>query len=122
MKEYYIVASSFAAPFVSDTSEHFQEAPDPREALERFAKQYKHPCGLYAAGCYEDATAFHKGKPMLARWLSNHARVIEESRATSLRSDGPGVLVLDGKPRSVGNPKEGHATLCAPPSTRTRNG
>lgn len=107
MKEYFIVSNSFAAPFVSDTGQHFQEATDPKRALELFAEGYKHPCGLYSAACYEDATAYHKGQPHLARWLSNHARLIEQEKPTSVQSEGPGRMILDGKGRTVEDPKGG---------------
>lgn len=108
MKEYFIVANSFAAPFCSDTSTHFHEGVSAGHSLNHFAETaYKHPCGLYSAAAYDSAEAYHKGAKPLQRWLSNHARTIEESGATSIRSDGPGVIELDGKPRKVKAPKEG---------------
>jgi hypothetical protein len=109
--EYFIVANSFAAPFVSDQSTDFQEAPDPRAALECYAKRYKHPAGLYAAAAYESAEAYHKGGKILARWLSNHARKIEDVKPTMIQSDGPGMLTLDGKGYAITDPKGGYATL-----------
>lgn len=108
MKEYFIFASSFAAPFVSDTSTHFHKGESAGHALNDFAANgYKHPAGLYAAAAYDSADAYHRHGPILARWLSNHARVIEETRPTSVRSDGPGMLELDGKAVTVEKPKEG---------------
>jgi hypothetical protein len=71
-REYFIAANSFAAPFISDTSYCFVEAADPREAITRFVVNYKHPAGLYAAMCYEDANAFYKGSDLLVEWRCNH--------------------------------------------------
>lgn len=108
MAEYFIVANSFAAPFCSDTSTHFHEGDTAGSALNDFAvKGYKHPCGLYSAAAYDSAEAYHKGVKPLQRWLSNHARAIEESGATSIRSDGPGLLTLNGKSKKVKYPKSG---------------
>ncbi len=75
--EYFIEANSFAAPFFSDTSSGFVEADSPEQALLRFKDDYKHPCGLYAAVCYQDANAKHKGHEPLAKWVSNAAGVCE---------------------------------------------
>lgn len=74
MKEYFIVANSFAAPFFSDTSTHFYHADSPEEALERFSKKYSHPAGLYAASAFKSSDDYHKNKNPLCRWLSNKAR------------------------------------------------
>jgi hypothetical protein len=99
--EYFIVANSFAAPFVSDESTAFQEAPSPEKALELFAARYSHPARLFAADCYESPTDFHKGKPALARWLCNH----EIARAKAMDADkgchsylgiAPGRFEVDG--------------------------
>lgn len=74
MREFFVVANSFAAPFVSDTSTRFVTAESPQAALEKFAGEYSHKCGLYAAECYESADAYHKRERPLAKWLSNRAR------------------------------------------------
>lgn len=71
--EYFIEANSFAAPFFSDTSSRFIIAESPADALLSFKEEYTHPCGLYAAVCYEDANAKHKGRKPLAKWVSNAA-------------------------------------------------
>ena len=109
-KEYFIVANSFAAPVFSDTSEHFVVAQSPESALEQFAKDYKHPCGLYSAVCYADANAYHKCKKGLAKWLCNHEA--EKQRLTGNRSysylgHGPGDFEIDGKRHRIKNPKAG---------------
>jgi hypothetical protein len=70
-REYFIVANSFAAPFFSDTSESFVKAHSAPEALEKFAAEYNHPCGLYAADAFKSADAYHKGHAPLSRWRSN---------------------------------------------------
>ena len=71
--EYFIKANSFAAPFFSDTSSCFATGDSPEDALLRFKEEYIHPCGLYAAFCYKDANAKHKGDKPLAKWVSNAA-------------------------------------------------
>jgi len=74
MNEYYIVANSFAAPFVSDTSKKWWNGINSADALLSFVKEYKHPCGLYVAWIYEDANHASKNpeKP-LRKWESNAA-------------------------------------------------
>jgi hypothetical protein len=104
--EYFIQANSFAAPFFSDTSTHFQKGSNPKKALENFAKKYKHPCGLFAANIYLSAEAFHKGKPPLKRWLSNHARFLE-GKTGSIKCDAPGEIWLNGEYNKIERPKEG---------------
>jgi hypothetical protein len=105
--EYFIVATSFAAPFVSDDTTSFETALTPASALTQFAKRYKHPAGLYAALAYASATAYHKGAEPLARWLSNHAAKIESAKPTMVLVHGPGCMELDGKAVTVKNPKDG---------------
>lgn len=99
--EYFIVANSFAAPFVSDRSEGFQEAESAAAALELFAKQYSHPAHLFAADAFESATDFHKGKPALARWLSNHEIAREDATknlgASSYEGIKPGRFKINGE-------------------------
>lgn len=107
MTEMFIVANSFAAPFCSDQSTHFVSARTPGAALVQFAKDYTHPFGLYSAVVYESATAYHKGEPALARWLSNHAQAIETRKSMTVLSHGPGSLELDGKAVTVRDPKAG---------------
>jgi hypothetical protein len=105
--EYFIVANSFAAPFVSDQSTGFEAASTPVLALSQYADRYKHPAGLYAAQVYASADAYHKGEKPIARWLSNHARRIEEAHPGSICSHGPGSIELDGKAVTVKDPKSG---------------
>jgi hypothetical protein len=111
VSEYFIVARSFAAPFVSDESTGFQEATTPVSALEKFARRYTHPCGLYAAECYASADAYHRRAKMLARWLSNHARVMLETPHTSFRSNGPGSVELDHRTITIDDPRGGRAEV-----------
>lgn len=115
MKEYFIFANSFAAPFFSDSSTHFETAPDPVTALEKFAKNYSHPCGLYSAACYGSSDDYHKNKKPLAMWNSNHVKAIEANRPKgggySYRGDGPGKFEIDGKQIEVADPKRGSAFL-----------
>lgn len=100
MKEYFIYAQSFAAPFFSDSSTDFVKAETPNEALEIFAKEYRHPTGLYSAGFFESSDDYHKGKSPIARWLCNHE--IEKQKLTgdgsySYRGNAPGDFEINGK-------------------------
>src|ERR1044072_4686078 len=72
MPEYFVVANSFAAPFVSDKWEQFVEGETTEAALGAFAASCGHPAGLYAAEIYADANSYHKRDQPLARWLCNH--------------------------------------------------
>jgi hypothetical protein len=107
MTEFFIEAASFAAPFFSDQSYAYVKANTAAEALEKFAGDYSHPCGLYAATAYSGADARNKGEKPLARWLSNQARHLETTEYTMLRMDAPGKGEMDGKPFEVESPKEG---------------
>ncbi len=111
MREYFIVANSFAAPFFSDQSTDYVKAATPEDALKAFASDYKHPCGLYAAVVYESADAYHKNKSYLSRWLCNHE--IEKQRLTknlggySCLGHEPGKFEINGELHTVKNPKQG---------------
>ncbi len=110
MKEYFIMANSFAASFFSDQSDAYVKAPSPEKALEKFAENYKHPAGLYAAACYSSADAERKGKKPLARWMCNHEQ--EKQKLTtgncySYLGNAPGDFEIDGKRVIVPNPKGG---------------
>jgi len=78
MTEYFIVANSCAAPFFSDTDYFHQKAEDPKEALHAFKRRYRHPCGLFSAAVFKNATEFHKGKRALINWLSVKAKIQSE--------------------------------------------
>lgn len=112
MPEYFIRANSFAAPIVSDESEHYVEAETPEAALESFAAGYSHPAGLYAAVVYRDhRSSVEKDATPLATWLCNHERVKLE-RTKDLGSygyygHGPGKFEIDGELIEVDNPKQG---------------
>lgn len=80
MKEYFVIANSFAAPFFSDTSESYIKGKNPLDAMNNFVKKYSHPCGLYSANLYASADDYHKNKKRLAFYLSN--TVIEKERLT----------------------------------------
>lgn len=109
--EFFIISNSFAAPFVSDSGRHFVSATSPAAALEKFAAEYSHPAGLYAALCYEDANAEAKGAKALARWLCNHeqerARIADGAACHTYRGHGPGDFEVDGVRHKLDNPKQG---------------
>lgn len=108
-REFFIIANSFAAPFFSDSSEGYQNGTDARDALEKFAAGYKHPCGLYSADAFENADAYHKNAKALAQWRCN--RVLEQERITGPLSGysilGPGAFEVNGVRYDVKNPAEG---------------
>jgi hypothetical protein len=82
MREYFIRANSFAAPFFSDTSEEFVKAPSAQKALDYFVANYKHPCGLYAARAYASADLYHKNpQDFIAEYLSQEAEFAQVSVA-----------------------------------------
>jgi hypothetical protein len=109
--KYLIEATSFAAPFVSDTSTRLVEAASPREALESFAASYSHPAGLYAANCYASAESYHEGAKPLARWRSNLEQAREAATkgmsAYSYCNHGNGTIEINGKGMTVLNPRGG---------------
>lgn len=109
--EFYVETNSFAAPFFSDSGQRYVEAATPREALEITAREYTHPCGLYAAACYSSADRKNKGEKPLARWLSNHARRLAELTeglgSYSCRGNGPGEFEINGEKHTVKDPKGG---------------
>jgi hypothetical protein len=115
VREFFIVANSFAAPFMSDQSTQHVTAESPVAALEKFAAEYTHPCGLYAAQCYRTADAYHKGKKAMAQWLSNRVRA--EKAATkgkgsySFMGHSPELFEVDGKRHQVKDPKGGYAEM-----------
>ncbi len=106
MTEYYIEANSFAAPFFSDQSHGYVEADNCALALEKFAADYKHPCGLYAAVVYSSADARNKGQKPLARWLSNQAQRLEGIDGM-IRMDEPGKGEINGELITIDDPKAG---------------
>lgn len=103
--EYFVVANSNAAPFVSDQSTGFVTGNSPEGALLHFAYTYRHPCGLYAADLYADATAYHKGAKPLASWRCNReiaaTKAMERDGAVSLDGD-----LINGK--VVRQPRSGN--------------
>jgi hypothetical protein len=110
-REYFVTARSFAAPFVSDTSDGYVTAETPQQALEQFAANYKHPMGLYAAEAWASADAYHKGEKSLAQWLSNHEQAKQKVTAGqssySYLGNGPGRFEVNGSKVTVENPKDG---------------
>ena len=111
MKEFFLVANSFAAPFVSDISTHYRTAETAGAALLDLAKAYGHPAGLYAADCYSSADDYHKGQKPLMRWLCNQE--LEKQRVTngmncySYFSERCGSFEINGEAYRVDDPKLG---------------
>lgn len=111
MTEFFIQANSFAAPFFSDDSTAYVEAETPEAALEQFAGDYRHPCGLYAAEVYASSDAMHKGKKPLARWVCNHEMAKREATADksgySYLGHGPGDFEINGERHRIDDPTAG---------------
>ena len=109
--EYFIVANSFAAPFVSDMSESFEEAESPRKALEAFVARYSHPARLFAADVYASATDYHKDEAPLARWLCNHEiahqKATQKGGCHTYEGIAPGRFKVNGELIVVDKPFEG---------------
>lgn len=111
MSEYFVIANSFAAPFLSDTSDGFISADSPEDALMKFAAVYRHPCGLYSAAVYPSADAYHKRAEPLAKWLCN--REIEQQRLTrglasyTFLGHSAGDFEINGVRHTVTDPKGG---------------
>lgn len=111
MAEFYIEATSFAAPFFSDISSGYVDAPNATHALEQYAESYAHPCGLYAAVAYTSADAKNKGEKPIAKWLCNHEiermRLTADKGAYSYLGHGPGDFEIDGERFTIAEPKSG---------------
>lgn len=110
-QRFFIHAESFAAPFVSDASEHYIEAETPKEALEKLAEEYDHSCGLYSAACYESAEVYFNKEEPLAKWLCNF-ELAKRSATKELDRDiflgySPDLFEIDEEPFAVLNPREG---------------
>jgi hypothetical protein len=109
--EYFIVANTFAAPFVSDRCEAFEEAESPEAALLAYVNRFSHPARLFAAAVYQSATDYHKDKGPLATWLCNHEiakrKAVQGKKRYSCVSLGPGRFKIDGDLIVVKNPFDG---------------
>ena len=84
--------NSNAAPFVSDHDAGFIEATDPMAALEEVVRNYKHPCGLFAAVISECTPE----NPVLARYLSGRAAT-SEAAGTGVHERKEDGLYVDDK-------------------------
>lgn len=113
MNEFFIVATSFAAPFISETTEHYIKAESPEAALEQLAATYAETViktGLYSATAYASHRDYHERKDPRAQWLCNHE--IEKQRLTagggfSYLGHAPGDFEINGERHKVENPKQG---------------
>ncbi len=111
MMEFCIQANSFAAPFVSDTSEAFVEAETAEQALAAYVESYSHPAGLYSAIVWDSADSMMKGKPALAKWVCNQVIKIQELTKDlsgyTFRGDGPGAFEINGTRYETEDPQGG---------------
>jgi len=79
-RQFFVVAESYAAPFVSDSSKQYVHALTPSEALGTFIQAYSHPFGLYSANVYESADDYHQKKEPVAKFRSRDAKIQWESK------------------------------------------
>lgn len=111
MPEFFVHSTSFAAPFFSDEGTTFVQAATAEAALTKFAADYKHPAGLYAADAYASSDDYHKGKKHLARWLCNKQRVLQDATAGmsgySVYSPSPDIVEINGELHVIRDPHEG---------------
>lgn len=105
MAEFFIKGSTFAAPFVGDPISRYMEADTAEEALRSLALEMHDGIGLYSANAYVSADDYHKNQEPLAKWRSNKAITMEG--ATSVYSDSPGLVEVDGELRAINDPKAG---------------
>jgi hypothetical protein len=91
-KIFWYETNSNAAPFFSDYGSGFIEAENPRQALEKIVKEYKHPAGLFAV----TVRAPTPEQPVLAKYLSARAATQEKAPCglTQWKEDG---LYVDGE-------------------------
>ncbi len=118
MSEYFIKATTFPAPFISETVSKFVEAPSPEKALERFVAEFQWEVGVYAANCYTDANSEHKGQEPLAQWLCNkeiaHREATKDLKGGhSYYSESPERFRINGEWFTVDNPKQGRCIVKA---------
>ena len=92
-KVYQYVTNSNAAPFVSDTDSGFIEATDPKSALEKIVRSYKHPAGLYAAVIKLPTPE----NPVVARYLSGRAATLDSAPTGLTQWKEEGLYVDDKK-------------------------
>lgn len=110
MNEYFVRANSFAAPIVSDTSTGYQEGDTAEAAMLAFVEGYSHPSRLYSANLYASADDFHKGRPTLVEWMSNHALLLQHDGCATIRSLRPGLVEVNGEQRECEEPYDGKIT------------
>lgn len=72
MTEYFIVANTFAMPFVSETLYKYIVAETAREAFLSLLENCEFP--IYSAAVYQSADDYHKLLPALYKYLSGKAK------------------------------------------------
>jgi hypothetical protein len=103
-KDSFVVARTFAAPFVFETIERYVDG-DPRAAIEALVSQNRDGIGIFAADAWSTADDYYRDRSPLARWRSNKALVIEG--ASSIYSEGPDRVEIDGEWHEIDDPKLG---------------
>jgi hypothetical protein len=115
MSKFYVETNSFAAPFFSDQGSQYVQAKNATEALEKIAKTYKHPAGLYAAAAYSSADAKNKGEKPLGLWLCNHEiakrGITKGMGAYSYLGHSIGDFEINGNRHKIDNPRDGRVVL-----------
>lgn len=70
MREYFIVATTKAAPIVSDIVKEYRTSDDVNQMLNQYISDFRHIAGLYAVNVYRSADDFEKGSAPIAYWRS----------------------------------------------------
>ena len=111
MPSFLIHSISFAAPLFGEEAMTEVEAKTAAEALEKFAKTFNNPEGLYSALCYTSAAAKAAGIRPIARWVCNHEIAVSEQtrgqQEYAYYGYGPGDFSVNGKRYKVPDPKAG---------------
>lgn len=111
MPEFFISATTFAAPFVSDRIDTYEDAATPQEAVLTVVERHRDGIGIYAANAFASADAYHKKQSPLAQWRCNRERLIRNAidayGAISVASDWSDRVEINGELHTIDGPKEG---------------
>ena len=92
-KTFWYETNSNAAPFFSDYGNGFVKAENPRQALEKIVREYRHPAGLFAAVIKAPTPK----QPVLAKYFSARAATQEAAPPAGGRIWKEDGLYVDGK-------------------------
>jgi len=109
MKEYFIIANTFAAPFVSETIETFTKGKDAKDAMKNFIDGHKNE--IYSARGYKNADAFYKKEKPVVNYDCNKLLLLnsltKDKSTYSYLSHSDKEFELDDVIYKVEEPREG---------------